>query len=75
MNKKEIVYWYLNKHYKDVFMEKIVEFGNDMFSYTDRKGHKHIIRVVETHHQVHNDVKTVKYDDKYSLEIVTRKGI
>ena len=71
MTDKEIVFEYLKKNYKDVSIEHIQEFSINMFSYVDKKGHKHIIRVLASKPCV-TDVKTVKFKDHY-LEIVTRK--
>ena len=71
MTGKEIVFEYLKKNYKDVSIEHIQEFSINMFSYVDKKGHKHIIRVLASKPCV-TDVKTVKFKDHY-IEKVTRK--
>lgn len=70
MTDKELVFEYLKKHYKDVLIENIEEFSIGMFSYVDKKGHKHIIRVISDKPYA-TDVKTVMFKGRY-LEIVTR---
>lgn len=71
INNREKIYNFLVKHYKNVNMNDIVEVNSNMFSYVDKKGHKHIFRIIPR--GIMTDVRTVKLDDEYKIEIVTRR--
>lgn len=78
MKEKDIVYDYLTKHYKDVSMDNIItEIPNNMYSYTDKKNNKHIIRIISINkytferENLKRETKLIKYNDKYALELVT----